>query len=331
MISPLGFGRIFGPRSTWEGVFSLEEMLVHLAQFLGPRAALLLRNASPDLEKRIGLRLLRRAALGCCSNHSREFVVAQPLVEWTRTAEVPLLMDPILTTVFAFPEEVNGRNDHKQTPLMWAAGRGFAQLCDLMITAKADVEAVDSGHWSALFRAVWHGQDSAVKVLLERGADPANGAPNYTPLMAAARFGYEEIVRSLLAAKAEVGASSAFGETAMSLALAQRHYGVARILAGGVMRSMGPNVRAAGGAAGPVGNLPENPRASSLSRSSSFDSSSGSEDSMIMSRATQLLGLEPQEEVLSLGTGAGSRHSRRGSWAARAEFEEAIFPRHQGG
>lgn len=80
--------------------------------------------------------------------------------------------------------------------------------------------------WTPLHHAVHNNQPGSVRVLLELGADADARVPHsVTPLMMAAGYGYDAIVRILLEHHADLSLKDFHGETAMDYA---RH-GVADI------------------------------------------------------------------------------------------------------
>jgi ankyrin repeat protein len=147
--------------------------------------------------------------------------------------------DGLVTEVIAASAERDGdqyalaqQHSFGQTALMWAAAKGCVPLCALLLNLGSEVDAVDSGGWTALFRACWHGQHAALKMLVNAGADLNTTKAKYTPLMAAARFGHYMVVRELLSSGADASVMTSFGETALSLALHLRHGAVAELLQG---------------------------------------------------------------------------------------------------
>ena len=83
-----------------------------------------------------------------------------------------------------------------------------------------------------LFRAVREGNTAMVKSLLSaRGADVnAINEHGRTPLLEAARYGHNDIVRVLIASGANVKAKDKDGKTALMLAIQGKHDEVVRVL-----------------------------------------------------------------------------------------------------
>lgn len=84
----------------------------------------------------------------------------------------------------------------------------------------------------ALFRAVIEGNTEMVRSLLSApGADVnARNDRGSTPLLEAARYGHNDIARTLIAAGANVNAKDNDGKTALMLAVQGNHEEVVRVL-----------------------------------------------------------------------------------------------------
>jgi hypothetical protein len=219
------------------GEQGLEELVAAMVGYLGPKRGMSLRCVSHGLNHLININLLQRA----CS-HARSAAAAEcvphPIIERVRTAETfddSLVVEVIAASMDKYGHDKNALaqpNSFGQTALMWAAGNGCAPLCGLLLNLGSDIDAVDSGGWTALFRACWHGQHAAAKVLIHAGADLNTTKAKYTPLMAAARFGHYAVVRELLTNGADASLTTSFGETALSLALHLRQGAVVDLLQG---------------------------------------------------------------------------------------------------
>ena len=93
-------------------------------------------------------------------------------------------------------------------------------------------EAKDIKSGETLIRSLKLGYLTVVQCILERGTETVNKsyAHGQTPLCWASRNGHLEIVKTLIAAKAEVNKSSVYGYTSLSIALAYNRYEVAAVL-----------------------------------------------------------------------------------------------------
>jgi ankyrin repeat protein len=92
------------------------------------------------------------------------------------------------------------------TPLLFAARSGDAESARLLIEAGADVNDELPDGASALVVAAHSGHTSAATLLLEKGADPNAAAVGYTALHAAVLRGDLNLVKVLLAHKANPNA-----------------------------------------------------------------------------------------------------------------------------
>ena len=82
-----------------------------------------------------------------------------------------------------------------------------------------------------LFKGVLQGDVPAVTNLLDRGLDPNTADQDgVSILMMAARLGHRDLVRALVARKANVGARSPHGDTALMFASLKGHLEIARLL-----------------------------------------------------------------------------------------------------
>ena len=68
----------------------------------------------------------------------------------------------------AAPDAVDER--YCNTPLLWAAMRGFHTTVELLLAKGAQADAPNADGWTALVAAVWYGHVDTCRVLLENGA-----------------------------------------------------------------------------------------------------------------------------------------------------------------
>jgi ankyrin repeat protein len=128
--------------------------------------------------------------------------------------------------------QVSGQYRDGQSLLHVAAARGYAPLIDLLIEAKADMQAVDANGNRPLDSAVLHGQLSAVEALLRHHADityvhPLDGRG---PLHEVCMRGYANLVKPLIDAGADPTAHDRFGQTPLDIALAYKNGSVVAAL-----------------------------------------------------------------------------------------------------
>jgi ankyrin repeat protein len=97
------------------------------------------------------------------------------------------------------------------TPLLFAARSGDAESARLLIEAGADVNETLPDGASALVIAAHSGHTRAATILLEKGADPNAASVGYTALHAAVLRSDLDLVKALLAYKANPNAQIARG------------------------------------------------------------------------------------------------------------------------
>lgn len=99
------------------------------------------------------------------------------------------------------------------TPLELAARNGNSELIRLLVAAGADPNGIDAAGETMLMGTVRSGELPAVEAMLELGADVNRRDREFrqTALMFAARSGFDEIADVLIAAGAEIDASTRIG------------------------------------------------------------------------------------------------------------------------
>lgn len=104
-----------------------------------------------------------------------------------------------------------------------------ATMCVLAACAR---ERARNTQTDALFRAVIEGNAEMVRSLLSApGVDVnARNERGSTPLLEAARYGHDNITRTLIASGANVNARDQDGKTALMLAIQGNHNDVVRVL-----------------------------------------------------------------------------------------------------
>ncbi|XP_069508766.1 ankyrin repeat and KH domain-containing protein 1 isoform X2 [Ambystoma mexicanum] len=123
-------------------------------------------------------------------------------------------------------EEVN---DEGYTPLMEAAREGHEEMVALLLAQGANINAqTEETQETALTLACCGGFSEVADFLIKTGADVELGCS--TPLMEAAQEGHLELVKYLLAAGANVHATTATGDTALTYACENGHTDVADVL-----------------------------------------------------------------------------------------------------
>ncbi|XP_017392272.1 ankyrin repeat and KH domain-containing protein 1 isoform X15 [Cebus imitator] len=123
-------------------------------------------------------------------------------------------------------EEVN---DEGYTPLMEAAREGHEEMVALLLAQGANINAqTEETQETALTLACCGGFSEVADFLIKAGADIELGCS--TPLMEASQEGHLELVKYLLASGANVHATTATGDTALTYACENGHTDVADVL-----------------------------------------------------------------------------------------------------
>jgi uncharacterized protein len=128
--------------------------------------------------------------------------------------------------------DVNSRSGDGSTALLWAAHWNALETAQLLIRAGADANAANDFRMTPLSQACLNGSGAFVDLLLKAGANPntpiATGVP---PVMTCAKSGNVDGVQSLIAGDADVNAKEpAQNQTALMWAAAEHHPDVVRML-----------------------------------------------------------------------------------------------------
>ena len=116
--------------------------------------------------------------------------------------------------------KVEVRNANDESALMFAALKGMAEVCELLISRDADV---NKPGWTALHYAATGGHVPVIRLLLEHNAYIDAASPNgTTPLMMAALYGFDSSVYELIESGADPMLKNAAGLNAVDFALKGR-------------------------------------------------------------------------------------------------------------
>lgn len=177
----------------------------------------ILDNAAHFGQNADGLRLV----LARASSQDLEAWRRAPALAWQARSGLPEMVRVLLDAGF----DPNARDDFETSALERAAENGRADIAQMLLDAGAaptldaldialyrghrDVAALVAGHVveldAALISVARYGEDEMVRTLVARGADPRGEEA----LMRAAQFGHEDVVLTLLAAGADPAAPSA--------------------------------------------------------------------------------------------------------------------------
>jgi hypothetical protein len=143
--------------------------------------------------------------------------------------------DGELEQVKAFLEQgihYNAVDEGGQTALMYAAFNGHSEIVLLLIEAGAEIDQRDGLNRTALLYGSTGPFPGTVKILLDRGADPnvVDSDEHFSPLMHAAAEGHLEVVKVLIAYKADPSLKDVDGDDAASFALQAGHMQVVEYL-----------------------------------------------------------------------------------------------------
>jgi uncharacterized protein len=124
----------------------------------------------------------------------------------------------VVKVLLSHPQiKVEVRNATDESPLMLAALQGEKVLCQLMIRQGADV---NKPGWAPLHYAATHGHLEVMNLLLEENAYIDAASPNNTtPLMIAAHYGTPSAVKLLLEAGADPLLKNDLGLSAIDFAV----------------------------------------------------------------------------------------------------------------
>ena len=136
----------------------------------------------------------------------------------------------VVNTLLGWPKtEVESRNSADESPLMLAALKGHTEIVKRLVEKGADV---NKPGWAPLHYAATNGHIEIMNLLLEHHAYIDASSPNgSTPLMMAALYGTASAVKLLLEAGADPTIKNTLGLTAIDFAYRDRRAESADIIA----------------------------------------------------------------------------------------------------
>jgi uncharacterized membrane protein YidH (DUF202 family) len=135
--------------------------------------------------------------------------------------------DTITGVLLKLSPDLDATGPYGWTPLTLGVHREDRRLIVELLERGADID-VNGG--APLKRAVLFSKTGIARLLLDHGADPDGAEDGHTPLMIASERGDIAMVRMLLEAGADVDRRDSRNRTALSLAEANDHHDVVRLL-----------------------------------------------------------------------------------------------------
>ena len=141
-----------------------------------------------------------------------------------RFPDCKTIVDVFLNKIEAKLEAISWYN---MTFLQWAASLDDVRLMKLLLLAGAQIDTRNAKRLTALMIAAQHGHLRPVHFLIKAGATPedVNAA-----LFSASEKGHVVVIEALLAARADVNAQDAYGETPLRMAAQYNHAAAVRVL-----------------------------------------------------------------------------------------------------
>lgn len=127
------------------------------------------------------------------------------------------------------PEIVNARDDESEkTPLHFAAEYGMAEVAEVLIRNKADVNAEDLDGWTPLYYTT--NKEIAEMLIKNRANVNTEGLWKHTPLHEAAENGMTEVAEVLIRNRANVNARNINGKTPLHGAVKWGNIDIVKLL-----------------------------------------------------------------------------------------------------
>ena len=196
---------------------------------------LLSRGTQIDAKNKEGWTALMRAAyVGqkeiCKLLLDRGAQIGLKTNRWTAYYKHKKRQELFSTKVYA-ESEGNELDKNEWTALMFAADNGHEEVCELLLSRGAEIDAKNGEGWTALMFAVERGHEEVCKLLLSKGAEvDAKNDNGARALILGAFNNHKEICKLLLDTKARANAQDNNGITALILAAKNGYKEVCELL-----------------------------------------------------------------------------------------------------
>lgn len=128
--------------------------------------------------------------------------------------------------------DINARDGYGMTALMWAVGRGYSEIAELLLRYGADIEARNDLLSVVSIEKLETGNGDYWNLIDQMGQHEARKHHGWTALVWAARNGHTDLVTLLLDQGANINAITKDGFTALSHAISKKHINTAHLLLG---------------------------------------------------------------------------------------------------
>jgi uncharacterized protein len=149
--------------------------------------------------------------------------------------------------------------DISDTPLIFAAGRGYSEIVKYLVSRGADVNKGREKHRSALIQAICNHHPDLANWLIDQGADvTVTESSGDSVLHFAAQYGNAQIAERLIDKGADINAKGGYGRTPLYTTLIYRSHGFGDYSVAEVLLKKGadPNITTEESVRQSMGNTP---------------------------------------------------------------------------
>ena len=137
----------------------------------------------------------------------------------------------VIKTLLETGEEINARDQHGKTALLWAVEKGHTEAVQLLAGNGAEVSVRNRAGDTVLMIAAWRGKQDIIKVLVNHGTEiDARNYEGHSALLYAAIKGHEKVLELLLEGGADPNITTYTGMTPLMAAARNGHLNIAQIL-----------------------------------------------------------------------------------------------------